>query len=144
MNHPTVGAGERPDVGDTCPNPCSWALRGTRDERRDLDARIRLSMLYRDSAIVALRHHAPVGHFFGVPSVGEISDAWLRTWERVAQEWPDESNPLLHMASDAFAADEALPGMSALVSAVAGQPVTAGHVIRDMGNDVAHALGISL
>ncbi len=142
MNHPTVGAGERPDVGDTCPTPCEWAVRNSYAERKDLDARVRLSLLYRDSAIVALRHHAPVGHFFGVPSVGEISDAWLRTWERIAQEWPDESNPLLHMPWDVSAVDEALPGMSALVSAVAGQPVTAGHVIRDIGADVALALGI--
>ena len=31
------------------------------EHRRDLDARIRLAILYVDSPIVALRHHAPVG-----------------------------------------------------------------------------------
>lgn len=144
MNHDTIRAGERPDVGDTCPNPCRWAVGGSLEQRRDLDARIRLALLYRDSAIVALRHHAPVGHFFGVPSVGEISDAWVRTWERIAQEWPDGSNPLLHMPWDVSASDEALPGMSAVVSAVAGRPVTAGHVIRDIGSEVADELGVSL
>lgn len=144
MNHDTVAAGERPDVGDTCPSPCAWARRGTRTQRRDLDGRVRLALLYRDSAIVSLRHHAPVGHFFGVPSVGEISDAWLRTWERVAQEWSDGCNPLLNAPWEVSAADEALPGMSALVSAVAGQPVSAGNLIRDIGADVADALGVSL
>lgn len=143
LNHATIDAGQRPDVGDTCPNPCKWALRGTMRQRKDLDARIRLALLYRDSAIVALRHHAPVGHFFGVPSVGEISEAWLRTWERVSAPWPDGSNPLNKMPTDA-AADEALPGMSALVSAVAGQPITAGTLIRDIGRDTATALGIDL
>lgn len=144
MNHDTVGPGLRPDVGDTCPHPCSWAVRGSMEDRLALDARVRLALLYRDSAIVALRHHAPVGHFFGVPSVGEIADAWLRTWERVSQEWPDGSNPLLSDARTASASGEALPGMAALVSAVAGQPVSAGHLIHDIGEDVARAVGISL
>ncbi len=143
LNHATIDAGVRPDVGDTCPTPCRWALRGTLSQRRDLDARIRLALLYRDSAIVSLRHHAPVGHFFGVPSVGEISDAWLRTWERVSQPWPDGANPLRTAGTDA-AADEALPGMAALVSAVAGRPITAGTLIRDIGRDVAASLGIGL
>lgn len=143
LNHATIDAGERPDVGDTCANPCRWALRGTLRQRRDLDARIRLALLYRDSAIVALRHHAPVGHFFGVPSVGEISDAWLRTWERVSQPWPDGANPLQTMEVEATP-DEALPGMAALVSAVAGQPISAGTLIRDIGRDTARVLGIEL
>lgn len=144
MNHATISAGERPDVGDTCPEPCKWALRGTMAQRKDLDGRVRLALTYRDSAIVALRHHAPVGHFFGVPSVGEISEAWLRTWDRVSQEWPDGSNPLIHADWKVSAVDEALPGMSALVSAVAGQPVSAGTLIQDIGNDVADAVGVHL
>lgn len=145
MNHSTIAAGARPDVGETCPNPCGWALRGTLAERLDLDARVRLALLYADSAVVALRHHAPVGHFFGVPSVTEISEAWLRTWQRVSQPWPDGANPLnrdrLPGAPDP---DEALPGMSALVSAVAGRTIGPGTLIRDMGADVAGALGIAL
>lgn len=141
MNHETVGAGARPDVGETCATPCSWAVRGTLEERRDLDARVRLALLYVDSPIVALRHHAPVGHFFGVPSVAEISEAWVRTWERVSAQWNDGANPLL--AEDApidFPEGEALPGMSALVSAVAGRKVGAGRVIRNIGVDVGRAL----
>ena len=47
------------------------------EHRRDLDARVRLALVYVGSPLVALRHHAPVGHFFGVPSVQEISAAWL-------------------------------------------------------------------
>lgn len=141
MNHETVGAGERPDVGETCPNPCSWAVRGPLAARRDLDARVRLALLYIDSPIVALRHHAPVGHFFGVPSVQEISEAWLRTWERLTQPWPDGSNPLLlGTVPGAGTPDEALPGMSALVSAVAGRTIGAGRVIRSIGDDIMDTL----
>lgn len=140
MNHATIGAGERPDVGVTCPDPCSWAVRGTLEQRRDLDARVRLALVYSNSPIVALRHHAPVGHFFGVPSTSEISDAWLRTWEKLTAPWPDGANPLA-LGGGAARPDEALPGMSALVSAVAGRPIGAGRLIRSIGADVARAVG---
>lgn len=143
MNHKTVGSGQRPEVGQTCPNPCTWALRGTLDERADLDARCRLALLYVDSPLVALRHHAPVGHFFGVPSVDEISDAWLRTWERVCAPWKDGMNPLTRGHElGAPEPNEALPGMSALISAIAGKTIGPGHLIRDVGADIAAALGV--
>ena len=84
---------------------------------------------------------APVGHFFGVPSVQEISVAWLATWEKLTQPWKDAGNPLLKADLESRApAGEALPGMSALVSAVAGLPVGPGRLLRDIGDDVARAL----
>ncbi|MDO5681839.1 MAG: hypothetical protein Q4G46_03315 [Propionibacteriaceae bacterium] len=141
MNHATIGAGERPDVGETCPNPCRWAVAPSMDVRRDLDARVRLALLYVDSPIVALRHHAPVGHFFGVPSVQEISDAWLRTWTRLTQPWKDGQNPLLLGGVEGAAPpDEALPGLSHLVSTVAGRTIGPGRVIRDIGDDIVATL----
>lgn len=141
MNHATVDAGQRPDVGETCPDPCRWATAGSMEVRRDLDARVRLALLYVDSPIVSLRHHAPVGHFFGVPSVQEISEAWLRTWERLSQPWNDGANPLLLGTVPGNAPpDEALPGMSALVSAVAGRTIGPGRVIRSIGVDIVATL----
>lgn len=140
MNHETVAAGERPDVGDACPNPCRWAVRGTTAERRSLDARVRLALLYRESPVVALRHHAPVGHFFGVPSTSEISDAWVRTWQRLTVPWADGSNPLTQPDLGSPEPFEALPGMSALISAVAGRTVGPGTLIREIGADVVAAL----
>lgn len=139
MNHQTVDAGERPDIGETCPDPCAFAVRGPREERRDLDARVRLALLYVDAPIVGLRHHAPVGHFFGVPSVQEISDAWIRTWEKVSAPWHDGANPLQCTDIDTDA-DEALPGMSALVSAVAGRTIRTGTLVRDIAADIRQAL----
>lgn len=143
MHHLATEAGERPNVGDTCPNPCRWALRGTREEQRDLDARVRLALLYEESPIVALRHHAPVGHFFGVPSTSEISAAWLATWERLATPWPDGSNPLLLPDAVPGRPDdtEALPGLSALVSAVAGRTIGSGRLLRDIGLEIGHSIG---
>lgn len=140
VNGATIGAGERPDVGDWCPNPCSFVTQRPMVERRDLDARVRLAKLYVESPVVALRHHAPVGHFFGVPSTAEISEAWLRTWEKLAAPWKDGSNPLLSVPVGAGVADEALPGMAALVSAVAGRALGPGRLLRDIGDDVAGAL----
>jgi hypothetical protein len=137
MNHETVAAGERPDVGETCPRPCSWMLKGSLEERLDVDARVRLAVLYQDSAIVSLRHHAPVGHFFGVPSTAEIGEAWVATWERLTAPWPDGSNPLTAPgAVDLGEAAEALPGMSRLVSAVAGRPIGPGQLIRTIGGQI--------
>lgn len=134
MHHLATAAGDRPDVGETCPNPCAWATRGTLEQQRDLDARVRLAMIYQSSPVVALRHHAPVGHFFGVPSTAEISQAWLATWERLSAPWPDGSNPLTAGAvRGAASPDEALPGMSALVSAVAGRTIGPGRLLRDIG-----------
>lgn len=141
LNHATVGPGERPDAGETCPNPCGFVTALPLPRRRDLDARVRLALIYIDSPIVALRHHAPVGHFFGVPSVAEISAAWLRTWERLSAEWPDGSNPLGRGIEQASVGEpEALPGMAALISAVAGRGIGAGSVLRDIGADVVTAL----
>ncbi|MGO4958480.1 hypothetical protein ACTQ49_14650 [Luteococcus sp. Sow4_B9] len=138
MNHQTIEAGERPDVGPTCPNPCGWALEGSRASRRDLDARLRLALIYLDSPVVALRHHAPVGHFFGVPSVAEISNGWLRTWEKLTTQWPDGENPLIDASSTD--PDEALPGLSALLSTVAGRPIGPGTLLHEIGDDIIAAL----
>jgi hypothetical protein len=140
VNGATVGPGERPDVGDWCPNPCAFVAARPLQERRDLDARVRLAKLYVESPVVALRHHAPVGHFFGVPSTAEISEAWLRTWEKLAAPWNDGCNPLLTTPPAAGAMHEALPGMAALVSAVAGRPMGPGRLVQDIGDDVTRAL----
>jgi len=141
VNSATVGPGERPDVGDWCPAPCAFVTRLPLEHRRDLDARVRLAKLYVESPVVALRHHAPVGHFFGVPSTAEISEAWLRTWEKLSTPWHDGANPLLlGTGGSEAAAGEALPGMAALVSAVAGRPLGPGRLLRDIGDDVGRAL----
>lgn len=141
MNHETIAASERPDVGETCPNPCGFAVQRPLTERRDLDARVRLAIIYDDSPIVALRHHAPVGHFFGVPSTKEISDAWLRTYDKLLTPWSDGENPLLNGSIPGRPdPDEALPGISALVSAVAGRTIGPGTVIRDIGREASAAV----
>lgn len=140
MNHKTVGAGERPDVGPTCPRPCNWVLGwGDLDARRGLDARLRLALIFVESPVISLRHHAPVGHFFGVPSVAEISDGWVRTWERLSQDWNDGSNPL-HGQLAGAADDSALPGLGLLMSTIADREVRTGDLLRRIGTDLVKRL----
>ena len=140
VNLDTTAIGDRPEPGDVCPNPCAFVRSLPMERRRDLDARLRLTVLYVDSPIVALRHHAPVGHFFGVPSATEIAEAWAKTWAQLTLPWRDGCNPLSRVVLDGSADAEALPGMSALVSAVAGRSIMAGRLLRTIGQDVARAL----
>ena len=140
VNLDTTASGDRPEPSDLCPNPCGFVRDLPMDRRRDLDARVRLAMLYVESPIVALRHHAPVGHFFGVPSAVETSEAWLQTWDRLSLPWRDGCNPLSKAIPEPTPEAEALPGMAALVSAVAGRPIMAARVLRAIGEDVARAL----
>lgn len=141
LNHLTTGIGDRPDVGASCADPCDFALRGSMEQRRSLDARVRLALIYLESPLVALRHHAPAGHFFGVPSPSEISTAWLETWNRLTRVWPDGANPLLDPDREVLVpVDEVLPGLSSVVSAVAGRPVGPGRVIRDISEELTQVL----
>lgn len=138
MNRETVSAGERPEVGERCARPCQWILAPALEARRDLDARMRLALLYGGSPLVALRHHAPVGHFFAVPSEREIARAWAATWHKLTQQWPDASNPIAGASSSG---EGPLPGIELLVSAVAGRPVQPGTVLAGIANDIVQVLG---
>ncbi len=143
MNHQTIEAGDRPDVGPTCAHPCGWVLQGSLAQRRALDARLRLALIYLASPLVALRHHAPVGHFFGVPSMQEISQGWLTTWQKLTAPWPDGSNPLLaalKRGGELTEPGEALPGLSLLVSVVADREVRPSRVLPQLGADITTQL----
>lgn len=136
MNHETVRPGERPEVGISCSHPCDWVLRGGLEARRAPDARVRLARIVQDSALVALRHHAPVGHFFGVPSEREIGQAWVATWKKLNEQWPDGSNPMLDPTRpgwDVAVGDEALPGLSRVISVIGARRIQPGHLLRDLG-----------
>ncbi|MGL4832495.1 MAG: hypothetical protein ACRCWS_08000 [Propionibacteriaceae bacterium] len=142
MNVAVTKPGDRPDVGTVCRNPCSWALRGSKQDRSSLDARCRLALIFAASPVIALRHHAPVGHFFGVPSMEEIAEAWQITWERLNQPWNDGLNPLHGSGMSGYPErNEALPGLAQLVSVIADRPLGPSRVIRDIGEAIAQSLG---
>jgi hypothetical protein len=133
--HPNGG---RPALEGVCRRPCTlWTQLGE-DTRHDLSARVHLARMYAESPAVALRHHAPVGHFFGVPSPKEIAEAWERSWERLVRPWSGDRNPLIAAAESQH--EEALPGLTALVTAVAGRPVAKGGTLAGIRDAIAAAL----
>lgn len=90
----------------------------------------KLALALNDSAIVRLRHSAPVGHGFGVPSPVELLEAWGRTRESLARIEPEIAK------DDGYP----LPGFSALVSALAGTQLAQGTLIADTANEITALL----
>jgi hypothetical protein len=90
-SHPVSG---RPMIDGVCRRPCGLWSQLSEPVRDDLGARMHLARMYAESPVVALRHHAPVGHFFGVPAPSEVAQAWERTWQRLNRPWDSGDNPL--------------------------------------------------
>jgi hypothetical protein len=88
----------------------------------------RLALAYADSPIVRLRHAAPVGHGFGVPSHHEVAEAWQQTRAHLgaAAQEDDDGYPL--------------PGLPGLFSAVAGTPIAPDTLLADTALAVERAL----
>ncbi|WP_406312996.1 hypothetical protein OHA77_31450 [Streptosporangium sp. NBC_01639] len=107
----------------TCRNPCAamdWVEPGRRE---DLSVRARVALTFADTPLVRLRHAAPVGHGFGVPSPEEVLEAWQRSQTILSK------NEVGNEASrdDGFP----LPGLPSLFSAIAAAPVLPSTVLKD-------------
>ncbi|GAB2835714.1 hypothetical protein GCM10022221_38580 [Actinocorallia aurea] len=114
-----------------CRTPCSVIenLRG--DARAALAARCRLAREYADGAFVRLRHAAPVGHGFGVPSEEEVLDAWARSSRSLDKHALFREEPA--------GPDFPIPGLPRVFSAVAGVPITPDTLLADVS---AHLIGL--
>lgn len=109
-----------------CRAPCTVWTQLAEDVRVDLAARVRVASLYALSPLLRLRHHAPIGHFFGVPNRGEVRAAWRESITAIEKRTDDDAPPDLCEALHALAADDVgeLPGqVAAFVTVVAGRPV---------------------
>lgn len=113
-----------------CPRPCSVFTRYDGDQRALLTRGSRLAHALNDSAIVKLRHAAPVGHGFGVPTRGEVLDAWVRSRASLVRVAPEVAD------DDGFP----LPGLGALFSALAGVPIQTATLLRDTATELVAAL----
>jgi hypothetical protein len=113
-----------------CRRPCSVLTRHPDRERTLLEARCRAALAYGSSPIVRLRHSAPVGHGFGVPSPGEVREAWAGSRTELARLEPAV------LAEDGYP----LPGLPSLFSAVAGTPVRPDTLVTDTAVTLAGAL----
>lgn len=110
-----------------CRHPCSVMTRLAPADAELLERRSTLALAFTDSPIVRLRHSAPVGHGFGVPSPGEVAEAWTRTRQRLGQPARPE---------DGFV----LPGLASFVSSLAPRPFGPDTLLHDTASAVASAL----
>ncbi|MCW2879156.1 MAG: hypothetical protein JWQ95_3256 [Sphaerisporangium sp.] len=107
-----------------CRRPCT-AMHWIAAEARDsLALRCKVALAFADTPLVRLRHAAPVGHGFGVPSPEEVLDAWARSRSHL------DKNGVGHGATrdDGFP----LPGLPSLFSAVAGSPIEPATLLADV------------
>jgi hypothetical protein len=85
----------------------------------------RLAVAYSQCALVRLRHAAPVGHGFGVPSPHEVAEAWQRSRGGFAKrgvDLPDDGYPL--------------SGLPSLFSAIAGVELRPDTLLADTAAEI--------
>ncbi|MBB2910924.1 hypothetical protein FHS43_002189 [Streptosporangium becharense] len=106
-----------------CRTPCT-AMDWVGAARDDLALRSRVALAFADTPLVRLRHAAPVGHGFGVPSPEEVLEAWDRSRAILAKN--DVGGEAAR--DDGFP----LPGLPSLFSAVASAPVAPTTLLADI------------
>jgi hypothetical protein len=114
-----------------CRRPCSVYTRLSTAEAAIVTHGCRLAMVLNDSAIMRLRHSAPVGHGFGVPSPDQLLETWGRTRTSLGRIDPSV------LDDDGFA----LPGFAALVSALAHESLVPDTLLADTGSEITGVLG---
>ncbi|MEU8119307.1 hypothetical protein AB0C21_11445 [Spirillospora sp. NPDC049024] len=120
------------DCAARCRTPCTVMTRLDSLVRADLGDRCRLAADFTDGALVKLRHAAPVGHGFGVPSPEEVQAAWARARKSLSR----------HPLGKAVLADDdyPLPGLPALFSAVAAADIAPDTLLHDVTKRITSAL----
>ncbi|GAA0252124.1 hypothetical protein GCM10009527_055400 [Actinomadura nitritigenes] len=124
------------DCAARCRTPCTVMTRLDDPVRDDLIERCRLAAEFTDGALVRLRHAAPVGHGFGVPSPEEVETAWARARRSLSHQ------PLGKAALDGSDDDGyPLPGLPALFSAIAAAPIVPDTLLYDVTRRITRTLG---
>lgn len=123
------------DCAASCRTPCSVMSRLGEKERAELVGRCKLAAEFSDGALVRLRHAAPVGHGFGVPSPEEVEHAWVRTRTSLGRH-PLGKTALAGAGGDPYP----LPGLPALTSAIAAVPIVPGTLLQDVTTRITTAL----
>ncbi len=114
-----------------CPRPCAVVTAHPTSQRQLLRHACRVAAAYAECDLVRLRHHAPVGHGFGVPSPREVTDAWTRS-----RTWLGRREPAV-LTDDGFP----LPGLPSLFSALAGAPLRPDTLLADLAGALEAAIG---
>jgi hypothetical protein len=116
----------------TCRNPCAAMDWIEPEPRADLQLRARTALAFAETPLVRLRHAAPVGHGFGVPSPEEVLDAWERSRAALDKNAVGASA----LKDDGFP----LPGLPALFSAIAGAPIEPATLLGGVSEHVVRLL----
>ncbi|MFC7386663.1 hypothetical protein [Sphaerisporangium rhizosphaerae] len=116
-----------------CRKPCTAMDWIPEPAREGLGLRCKVALAFADTPLVRLRHAAPVGHGFGVPSPEEVLDAWERSRSYL------DKNDIGHEASreDGFP----LPGLPSLFSAVAAAPIATSALLSDVAAHLVTLIG---
>jgi hypothetical protein len=107
-----------------CRQQCDVVTRLSLPEQELVNERCTVALAFGDSSLIRLRHAAPVGHGFGVPSVQEVAATWEHTREVMSNR-----GGLAEMVrnEDGFC----LPGLPSMISAIAGTSITPDTLLRD-------------
>jgi hypothetical protein len=116
-----------------CPHPCTVVTALPSEERPGLSERCRIALAFQRCGLVKLRHRAPVGHGFGVPSTVEVARAWQRSREGLARRGGLGQTA---MDDDGFV----LPGLQSLFGGLAGTPLTPETLLADIVTEIVHQL----
>jgi hypothetical protein len=116
--------------GADCHRKCTVYTGLSPQDQATVTAGSRIALALNDSAILRLRHSAPVGHAFGVPSEAELFEAWARTRASLSRLVP------LMARDDGYP----LPGFTALISALAGEPMTPDTLVADTAAAISAVL----
>lgn len=123
------------DCAARCRTPCTVVTHLDDFVRAGLSDRCRLAGDFTDGALVKLRHAAPVGHGFGVPSPEEVQTAWKRALRSLSR------HPLGHKALAGADGDPyPLRGLPALFSAIAGTDLHPDTLLHDVTKRIASTL----
>ncbi|SDM11604.1 hypothetical protein SAMN05421874_13944 [Nonomuraea maritima] len=116
----------------SCRNPCTAMDWIKPDARSDLQAAARTALAFAETPLVRLRHAAPVGHGFGVPSPEEVLEAWERSRAALAK----------HPIGTAALEDDGfpLPGLASLFSAAAGAEIRPATLLRGVSEHIVQLL----
>lgn len=125
-------AGALGECAAGCRTPCSVITRLAESGRDDLVARCRLATEFAGGALVRLRHAAPVGHGFGVPSTDEVRAAWARTQSSLRHQERGRK-ALAGAAADPYP----LPGLPALFSEIATAEIVPDTILAEVAVRVA-------
>lgn len=116
-----------------CRQPCTVITRRDDDVRADITRRSEFALALQGSALIRLRHAAPVGHAFGVPSPEEVLEAWDRTRDSLAARGIAS---LDEPGGEVFP----LPGLTRVFSEVASVELTPDTLLADTAAAVVDCL----